>query len=105
MSHTRSRQVMTALRAPLVQNLARSVTTSPTLEDLMFWIFDLFSLEQGQENKVIKKGKKGTTFNRVISKRRPVSVGVKNLLNVKSCYHLSCSGNDRANLLARKAEA
>ncbi|XP_038879402.1 uncharacterized protein LOC120071284 isoform X2 [Benincasa hispida] len=60
---------------------------------------------EDQENKVMKKGKKGTTFNRVISKKRPVGVGVKNLLNVKSCYHLSCSGNDRANLLARKAEA
>ncbi|XP_011649820.1 probable DNA-directed RNA polymerase I subunit RPA43 isoform X1 [Cucumis sativus] len=61
--------------------------------------------DEGQENKAIKKGKKETTFNRVVSKKRPVSVGVKNLLNVKSCYHLSCSGNDRANLLARKAEA
>lgn len=64
-----------------------------------------FLLEQGHEKKVVKKGKKGTTFNRVISKKRPVGVGVKNLLSVKSCYHLSCSGNDRANLLARKSEA
>lgn len=60
---------------------------------------------EGHEKKVVKKGKKGTTFNRVISKKRPVGVGVKNLLSVKSCYHLSCSGNDRANLLARKSEA
>jgi hypothetical protein len=49
-----------------------------------------------------KKGNRGRRLKRAI-KSGPVAV--KNLLNVTSCYHPGCSGNDRARLLAEKAEA
>ncbi|XP_022988604.1 uncharacterized protein LOC111485806 isoform X1 [Cucurbita maxima] len=59
-----------------------------------------------QEKKTIKKGKKGTTLNRAGSRKRPVGVGLKSLLNVNNCcYHLSCTGNDRGNHLPIKAES
>ncbi|XP_022135204.1 uncharacterized protein LOC111007223 isoform X2 [Momordica charantia] len=62
---------------------------------------------QAQDSKVIiTKGKEGSrSCTKAISSKKRQG-GVRNLLNVKSCYHLRCSGNDRSTqLLARKAQA
>ncbi|PKI56582.1 uncharacterized protein LOC116212707 [Punica granatum] len=47
------------------------------------------------------KGKRPKGLRKVIGKKR--SGAMKNLLNVKSCYYPSCSGQDRTRLLSEKA--
>lgn len=44
---------------------------------------------EGSVTKLVKKGNKGRKFRRVLPKGSQVAV--KNLLNVKSCYHPSCA--------------
>ncbi|XP_050259301.1 uncharacterized protein LOC126704360 [Quercus robur] len=55
--------------------------------------------DDAQETKTKKKTNRGRRFTKAIRRTGPV----KNLLNVKSCYYPSCSGNERARLLAEKA--
>ncbi|KAH7578534.1 hypothetical protein JRO89_XS01G0394800 [Xanthoceras sorbifolium] len=55
---------------------------------------------EGLEMKAGEKGKKGKRLT-----KRKSSNPVKNLLNIKSCYCVSCSAHDNACLLTQKTDA